>query len=80
MYPKKKNEHSARRIWEDKNLDTMFEEIIDFVEKAKDTSRWKRGFIKNIDRFLEEGSWKDDIKTYDDKQKNGGIDLNILKI
>src|SRR3990167_7898933 len=51
-YPKKELKKRTEEIWKNKKLDTHLKEILEFIEKAKNTDRWKKGFIKQPPAFL----------------------------
>lgn len=68
-YPKKENKMKSRNLWKSKGLDSRLEEILDFVERAKLTDRWRREFIKAPDVFLRNESWTDDLAAYSDGKK-----------
>lgn len=63
-YPKKENKKKAGELWESKKLDLKLDVILEFIEKAKTTDRWKKGFIKAPDVFLRNESWNDDLSAY----------------
>lgn len=63
-YPKKTSRKLCESLWEKRNLDLLVDEIVDFVERAKKTERWKKGFIKNPETFIRQESWKDDLTAY----------------
>lgn len=75
-YPKRENRKGCEGKWESKKLDTKIDEIISFIEKAKKSDRWKKGFIKAPLVFLNQESWNDDVSAYNDIKKTSGfIDL-----
>ena len=63
-YPKKENKKKAQHIWNTKKLDTSYEQIIEFIKKAKNTERWDKGFAPIPTTFLNNERWKDDIASY----------------
>ncbi len=69
-YPNKTNKKKTQDLWESKKLNTKLEEILLFLEKANNTDRWKKGFIKAPDVFLRNESWNDDISAYGGGNKN----------
>ena len=69
-YPNKTNKKKSRYLWESKKLDSKLDLILEFIEKAKNTDRWKKGFIKAPDVFLRNESWEDDLTAY------GGANVN----
>lgn len=73
FYPKKEDKKKARQIWSKNKLDSQIEEIISFIEKAKHSDRWQKGFIKNPTTFLNSESWNDDINAYNDIKKDESI-------
>lgn len=66
-YPNKENKDKAKRIWLTRGLHVHFTDIMNFVDMAGRTDRWKKGFIKNVAAFLTEEAWLDDLDTYKDK-------------
>lgn len=66
-YPKKTSKEKARKLWDQKNLDTIFQKILIFVAIAKETDRWRNPrFIPDPPNFLEGKRWEDDIGSYAD--------------
>lgn len=65
-YPKKEQKKKSYDIWKRKKLDTNVSQILEFVSKAKNTDRWKKGFIKNPTTFLNGECWNDDLSSYGD--------------
>ena len=79
-YPKRENRRGCEDKWKSKKLDSQVNEILSFIEKAKESDRWKKGFIKAPLVFLNQESWNDDIDAYNDIKKTGGsIDLRTKK-
>jgi len=68
-YPNKENKKKAKEIWKRKNLDTSLQEIIDFIKKARETDRWKKGIIPHPTTFLNQERWEDDLTLYENKNK-----------
>ena len=66
-YPKKELKKKSLEIWKRKKLDSHLEEILAFIEKAKQTDRWKKGYVKQPPVFLNNESWNDDLAAYGDK-------------
>lgn len=64
IYPKKTSRKLCESLWKKNKLDLLVDEIILFVEKAKTTDRWKKGFIKNPETFIRQESWRDDLSAY----------------
>ena len=77
IYPKKTNKKKSRDLWNSKKLNSKSEIIAEFISKAKETDRWKKGYIKAPDVFIRNESWEDDLSAYNDKFNNG---TNILKL
>lgn len=69
-YPKKAGRESAERLWRSMKLDNISVKIMNFVALAKETDRWKRGFVPSSKNFLEERRWEDDLDTYADAKPN----------
>ena len=63
-YPNKEGKKMAFDIWKRKDLEGKHEMLISFVEEAKQTKRWKEGFIKQPTTFLNAESWEDDLSAY----------------
>lgn len=63
-YPKKELKPKSRQIWKDKNLYEKLPEILAFVNGAKQTPRWKAGYIKQPTTFLRNECWTDDLAAY----------------
>lgn len=75
-YPKKENKKKAQELWHKKNVFTLeIDLILSFVEKAINTDRWKKGYIKNPTTFLNTESWNDDLTSYRDMSKSAA---NVL--
>ncbi len=77
-YPKKEKKKDSRAIWNKKELESQTADIIAFVENAKNTDRWKKGYIKNPPTFLTGECWEDDLESYGDRKKtlSDVIDFN----
>jgi hypothetical protein len=76
LYPNKTNKKKSQEIWDSKQLDSKLKEILVFIEKAKETERWQKGFIKAPDVFLRNESWTDDLSAYGKIKK----ETDIIKI
>jgi len=72
-YPNKTNKKKAEELWNSKRLGSKLEVILAFVEKAKNTERWAKGFIKAPDVFLRNESWTDDLSAYGVIKSEGEI-------
>ena len=66
VYPKRENKKGCEEKWKAKKLDSKSKEILEFIEKAKESDRWKKGYIKAPLVFLNQESWNDDISAYND--------------
>lgn len=75
-YPKKEKRKQSLAIWKSKRLGEKLPRILDFVEKAKKTDRWKGGFIKQPTAFLNGECWDDDLSSYGD---NGELKTSKYK-
>jgi hypothetical protein len=64
VYPKKTSKKLCSDLWKKKNLDSHVDEILTFIEKAKLTDRWTRGFVKNPETFIRQECWNDDLSAY----------------
>ena len=79
-YPKRENKKGCEEKWKSKKLDSKIDEVLSFIEKAKGTDRWKKGFVKAPLVFINQESWNDDIDAYNDIKKTSGvIDLRTKK-
>jgi hypothetical protein len=59
-YPKKVGKESAWKAWRKrKDLPTMVF-ILSAIDRQKQTDQWKRGFIKDPVRWINQGCWADD--------------------
>lgn len=65
-YPRKELKKKTLAIWKRKKLDPKLEQILAFIEKAKNTDRWQKGFIKQPPAFLNGECWDDDLSAYGD--------------
>lgn len=63
-YPKKEMKRKSKEIWSRKKLSAHLVEILSFVEQAKQTERWIKGFVKQPTAFLNGECWNDDISAY----------------
>lgn len=75
-YPKKELKKKAKEIWLRKELGSSLKDILLFIEKAKSTDRWKKGYVKQPPAFLNGECWHDDITSYNDKNQ---IKTNVPK-
>jgi hypothetical protein len=78
-YPKKELKKKTKEIWLRKKLDSKLEEILEFIEKAKGTDRWKKGFIKQPPAFLNGECWNDDISSYNNKYNSRAKSFAIIQ-
>jgi hypothetical protein len=69
IYPNKTNKKKTEELWKSKKLDLKINEILTFVERAKQTDRWKKGFVKAPDVFIRNESWQDDLTAYGQAKK-----------
>lgn len=65
-YPKRENKKGCETKWNKEKYNSQIKEILIFIEKAKETDRWKKGFIKAPLVFLNQENWNDDLETYND--------------
>lgn len=72
-YPKKELKRKAKEIWLRKKLSAQLKAILSFVEQAKQTDRWQKGYIKQPTAFLNGECWNDDLNSYNDKKAKQGI-------
>lgn len=68
-YPNKTNKKKSKDLWESKKLDSKLDEILAFIEKAKNTDRWQKGYIKAPDVFLRNENWEDDLSAYGEAKR-----------
>jgi hypothetical protein len=76
VYPKKELKKRSKEIWTSKNLSEKLPEILAFLEQAKLTVRWRKGYIKQPPAFLNGECWNDDIAAYNidyDKKQVGNV-------
>lgn len=78
-YPKKEQKKKAQEIWQRKKLDSYLSVIIEFIKNARATDRWKKGFIKMPNAFLNGECWNDDLTSYMDKNLTNQPNALILK-
>ena len=69
IYPKKELKKKAQDIWKSKKLDSQVTEILAFIEKARESDRWKRGYVKQPTAFLNGECWNDDLASYSDRKE-----------
>jgi len=79
IYPKKELKKKSLEIWKRKKLDKNISEIISFIKKAKQTDRWKKGFVKQPPTFLNNESWNDDISSYTDSYNSKSKSFKIIE-
>ncbi len=65
-YPRKELKKRTFEIWKTKKLEARLPDILSFIAKAKDTDRWKKGFVKQPPAFLNGECWNDDLAAYND--------------
>lgn len=65
-YPKKELRKKTEEIWKRKKLESKLPEILSFIEKAKETDRWKKGYLRQPPVFLNNECWTDDLGSYGD--------------
>jgi len=71
VYPRKELKKKTEEIWKRKKFGQHIEKIISFVEEAKKSDRWKKGFIKQPPAFLNGECWNDDLQSYRDITEQG---------
>jgi hypothetical protein len=69
IYPKKELKKKTIEIWQRKGLDSHIEVILKFVNLAKETDRWRKGYVKQPPVFLNGECWNDDLASYNDFNK-----------
>lgn len=79
LYPKKELKKRSQEIWSRKRLDSRFEEISRFIEKALQTDRWKNGFVKQPPAFLNGECWNDDLSSYQSKTNSRGKTMAVIQ-
>ena len=67
-YPKKEQKKKCQEIWKRKKLSLLLPVILEFIEKATQTDRWKKGYIKQPTAFLNGECWNDDLESYSDRK------------
>lgn len=65
-YPKKEKRKEAYELWVKKKLGSTLPAIIEFIGRARETDRWRKGYIKNPVAFLSGECWRDDLAGYSD--------------
>ena len=65
-YPKKEKKKESCELWLKKKLNPALPAILGFIVKARETDRWRKGYIKNPVAFLSGEGWTDDLTGYDD--------------
>lgn len=65
-YPRKELKKRSQEIWKNKKLGDKLPVILDFISRAHDTDRWKKGFVKQPTAFLNGECWNDDLASYQD--------------
>lgn len=78
-YPKKEKKRQSKEIWDRKKINRFFKEIMSFISKAKETDRWKGGFIKQPTTFLCGECWNDDISAYNNQKAPQLQSLDLRK-
>lgn len=78
IYPKKELKKKSKQIWLSKKLDSKLDLIIDFVNRAKQTDRWKKGFVKQPTAFLTGECWNDDLSGYESKYNSRAKKISII--
>ncbi len=78
IYPKKEQKKKAHDVWVRKKLDSHLPVIIEFIHKAAETDRWKKGYIKMPTAFLTGECWNDDLTSYQDMKFNSQPNALIL--
>jgi len=69
-YPKKENKAKAKDKWFKKDFYKEIDKILGFIEEAKKTDRWKKGYIKDPVTFLNNQTWCDDLAGYYDRSSS----------
>jgi len=77
-YPKKELKKKAFDKWKSKKLDSKLPQILNFIEKAKLTDRWKKGFIKAPPVFLGNECWNDDLISYNDRFNSRAKTISVI--
>ena len=78
-YPKKELKKKTKEIWDRKKMSLHIDAILEFIEKAKTTDRWKKGFVKQPPVFLNGECWNDDISSYNDQYNSRSKSFAIIK-
>lgn len=77
-YPKKELKKKAQDKWKAKKLDSKIDQILTFIDEAKKTDRWKKGFIKAPPVFLGNECWNDDLAGYNDKYNSRAKSIAVI--
>ncbi len=79
-YPKKELKKKTEEIWKRKKLGRGITAILNFIARAKQTDRWKKGFVKQPPAFLNGECYNDNLEGYMDRQQeNVGMAINSYK-
>lgn len=70
-YPRKELKKRASEIWRAKKFDSKLPDILAFIAAAKETDRWKKGYVKQPTAFLNGECWNDDLEAYNDTKRGG---------
>lgn len=79
VYPKKELKKKSLEIWNKKKLDSSLEVILEFISSAKNTDRWKKGYIKQPTVFLNGECWNDDLSSYKDTYNSRAKSIAIIQ-
>lgn len=72
-YPKKELKKRTQEIWQRKKLDSQLVVILEFITRAENTDRWRKGFIKQPPAFLNGECWNDDLASYGSSATKAGF-------
>lgn len=71
VYPRKEQKKKTFDIWKKNKYGQHIDTIYKFILAAKETDRWKKGYIKQPPAFLNGECWNDDLATYRDRAEVG---------
>jgi len=81
QYPKKELKKKSLEIWKRKKYSRHIGEILSFIEGAKLSDRWRKGFIKQPPAFLNGECWTDDLSSYQDRKSESSIiNLKVVNL
>lgn len=65
-YPKKVGKDKAFQIWNKKKPNV--DEVLKTLEWQKESDSWRKGYIPNPEKYLNDGRWKDEVSMINDEE------------